>query len=315
MATSSVTSSTSAASTATTSTASTASQIAAANRTAAQKLMTSLSAGSGVDVTSLAQNLVDAERIPRENEINTKISKNDAKVSGYSAVKFMFSELQNAFSALKDRNSFNVLTANNSNTSAFNVTPGPLAAAGTHDVEVTRLARAQRTVSNGFAAATTPLNGGVAMKLNLTINASNITPTVATTQGVAAATEQTTITFKNLAANKSVTIGGLTLTATVDMTAADVAAAFESVAANATTGNATTGTFSGTLTGFSAGVRSGNDVTFTSVSANSNVTDLSFASSAPASVPTAAVVQGAAAVTEATTVTPHPRTEWLESIP
>ena len=59
-----------------------AAQLAAANKASAQKIISSLSAGSGVDVASLAQNLVDAEKAPQENAINTKIAKNDSKVSG-----------------------------------------------------------------------------------------------------------------------------------------------------------------------------------------------------------------------------------------
>ena len=38
---------------------------AAAKRASAQKIITSLSAGSGVDVAALAQGLVDAERAPQ----------------------------------------------------------------------------------------------------------------------------------------------------------------------------------------------------------------------------------------------------------
>jgi len=45
--------------------ASNAATAAATNKANAQKLITSLGAGSGVDVASLAQNLVDAERLPK----------------------------------------------------------------------------------------------------------------------------------------------------------------------------------------------------------------------------------------------------------
>ena len=88
---------------------STAASIAASNKANAQKIMTSLGAGSGIDVTTLAQDLVNAEKIPKQNEINNKISKNDARVKGYSAIMFMMTELNKAFTALKDRNSFNSL--------------------------------------------------------------------------------------------------------------------------------------------------------------------------------------------------------------
>ena len=56
------------------------SQLKASNKTNAQAIMTKLGAGSGVDVASLAQNLVDAERVPKENAINAKIAKSEAKI-------------------------------------------------------------------------------------------------------------------------------------------------------------------------------------------------------------------------------------------
>ena len=76
------TTATSSTSSSATSAASTAAQIAAANKSAAQKLLTSLGAGSGVDTASLAQNLVDAERAPQENAIKAKITKNESRISG-----------------------------------------------------------------------------------------------------------------------------------------------------------------------------------------------------------------------------------------
>ena len=77
---------TSAVSSSSTTAATTAADVAAANKANAQKIITSLNAGSGVDVASLAQNLVNAEKMPQENAINAKIAKNDSKVSGLSAV-------------------------------------------------------------------------------------------------------------------------------------------------------------------------------------------------------------------------------------
>jgi flagellar hook-associated protein 2 len=148
---------------------STAADIAAANRAAAQKLLTSLNAGSGVDVASLAQNLVDAEKTPQQNAINAKISKNEARVSGYAAISFVSSELNNAFTALKDQNSFSSLTTTNSQANAFSVTTTAAASGGTHDIEVLQLARAQRSISAGYASTSASLNGGNPMSLSLTV--------------------------------------------------------------------------------------------------------------------------------------------------
>ena len=163
MATSAVSSSTSTATT-------TAADVAAANKANAQKILTSLSAGSGVDVASLAQNLVNAEKVPQENAINAKIAKNDSKVSGLSAVMFMMSELKTAMSALKDKDNFNSLTLANTNTSAVNVVASTSAAAGDHQIVVNAISQAQRSVSGSSALATTSLNGGNSFALTLTGN-------------------------------------------------------------------------------------------------------------------------------------------------
>lgn len=147
---------------------STAADIQAANKAAAQRLLTSLSAGSGVDVASLAQNLVDAERIPKENAINAKIAKNDNKVSGLAAVKFMLDEFKTRLSELKDKSSYNSLAASNSNTSALNITASNAATAGSYSINISSLAKPQRSISStGFASATTPINGGLPFDLTL----------------------------------------------------------------------------------------------------------------------------------------------------
>jgi len=165
MATSAVSSTTS--TSGTTATTSTAAQLAAANKASAQKIISSLSAGSGVDVASLAQNLVDAEKAPQENAINAKIAKNDAKVSGMSAVMFMMSELKNALTAVKDKDSFNSLSITNSNTGAVGVVAAGSALAGQHSVSVSSLTQAQRSISSGFASSSTAINGGNSFALTL----------------------------------------------------------------------------------------------------------------------------------------------------
>ena len=161
MATTAVTSSSSTSST-------TAAQLAAANKASAQKILSSLSAGSGVDVASLAQNLVEAERTPQVNAINAKITKNENKVSGLSAVMFMMSELKTALTAVKDKDSFNTVSATSSNSTALGVTASTAANAGSHDISVTSLSSAQRSVSGNFASPNTSLNNGSSFALTVT---------------------------------------------------------------------------------------------------------------------------------------------------
>lgn len=190
MATTAISSSTATTSAATSSTAKTttttaAQDTAAANRSAAQKLISSLGAGSGVDVASLAQNLVDAERIPQENAINAKITKNESRISGYAAVSYVLSQVQTALTDLKDQNSFNSLAVDNTASSAFNATAGAKAVPADHDIDVLSLSKAQRTASNGFSSQTQSLNGGKAINFALTIGSgdSAVTSTIALADG------------------------------------------------------------------------------------------------------------------------------------
>ena len=269
---------TSAINTSSTSSASTAASIAAANKANAQKIISSLGAGSGVDVNSLAQNLVDAERAPKENSINSKISRNDARVSGYSAISFMMNELKNTFTKLKDKKNFNTVTSSISNPNAVSVSTTSLAVAGSHEVIVNRLAKAQRSVSEGFSLPTTSLNDGKAMSISFTVGSSDIvTPTVVTTQGTTSLNESSSITFKDMVAGQTVTIAGLTFTATGPVTANQVAAAFSGAAADSTPSNTSTGNFSGVLAGFSAEVSTASPtLKFTSSSLNIDVPDIIF---------------------------------------
>jgi len=272
---------------------------AAAKRASAQKIITSLSAGSGVDVAALAQALVDAERAPQENVINSKITKNEARVSGYSAVKFMLSNVKDALTALKDANSFNAPSVSNSNTSALSVTAGTAADLGSHAVAITTLASAQRNVSTGFASSSTALNSGSSFTMDVTVGSASTStaavsgltingtaidavsadPTIVTTQGAAGQTETSVITFSALGAGHKATLNGLTFTATAAMTADQVASAFGGLTSGDTDGNTTgaaLGTYSGSFTaGFTtADWSTGATVTATSTSATTAVTDI-----------------------------------------
>jgi flagellar hook-associated protein 2 len=135
---------------------------------------------------------------------------------------------------------------------------------------VLRLAKAQRTVSDGLASPTTTLNGGLAMSVSVYVGAKPTMTSVAGTGDTATGTRQTaTVSFTPLLAGQSVTVAGLTYKATSATTAAEVAAAFSGLAGNATSSTtAPKGTISGPLTDFSAGVTDGTGkLTFTSTAA------------------------------------------------
>ena len=211
-------------------------QAQAANRANAQAILSSLSAGSGVNVSNLAQSLVDAEGNPQKTLINAKITKNESKISGLSAVMFMMSELKTKLTALKDRDSFNTVNASNSNSSALTVTASPTASVGAHQIKIDSISQPQTSISTGFAAKNTSLNGGNPFSFTITqtnkggISTGTATATgtnTASISGVRFGTKPAVDDFRQF----SVTVDGKTLSVTpspAGTTLADLAADLQS---------------------------------------------------------------------------------------
>jgi flagellar hook-associated protein 2 len=136
---------------------------------ATSSIVNTLGAGSGIDVKALAQSLVDAEKTPKKERIDGKIAKTEAKITGYSAVKYALSTLKTAFGKLNDASDFSSIKPSNTQPSTFGVTASTTAEAGSYSIEVLTTALAQRTASSNFADRATALNGGTAFQLNLSI--------------------------------------------------------------------------------------------------------------------------------------------------
>ena len=94
----------------------------------------------------------------------------------------------------------------------------------------------------------------------------------------------------------TITVAGLTLTASGSISAANVADGFASLADAAAAGNdVTNGAWSGALNGFATGTAASGVVTFTSSTADTNVTDIAISgASSAAAVPTAVTTNGGA---------------------
>lgn len=258
----------------------------AAAKSAAADLVKALGSGSGVDVNSLANSLVAAEKAPRKAEIDAKVAKAEGGISGYAAVKYVLGDLQTAFTNLKNESSFNTLVPQISQPNAVSVTTSATATASNHSVSVTQLAQQQRSISAdnvaGFATPLSQVNSGAAFSLVLK-NSIDPTPTKVFNLGNGAASNST-ITFKAMNKGDTVTVNGLTLTANKSLSASEVGELFDQldtttaasvaaggVAASAINSDAlaTYGTFSGKFaTGYSSGMNNNGVVTLTSTANN-----------------------------------------------
>ena len=229
----------------------------AAAKTAAAGLISALGSGSGVDVNSLANSLVAAEKAPRKAELDAKVSKAEGGISGYAAIKYVVGDLQTAFTNLKNQSSFNTLVPQISQPAAISVTTSASAATGNHSISVTQLAQQQRSISAddepGFASPLSEVNGGVAF--SLVLKSSIVpTPTKVFSLGSGSAASTSTITFKAMSEGDTVTVNGLTLTANKSLSASDVGDMFANLESGIEADDINSdaleiyGTFSGTFT-------------------------------------------------------------------
>ena len=187
------------------------------------------------------------------------------------------------------------ITAGAQNVSGANLAAAFASKAAGASITAASAANNDFTVSGNLTGYTTGTAGGAVITFTSSTATTNVTDLTATgtnasavtfaaiTQGVDG-TEKPVITFKALNPNDFVTVNGLTFTARVNMTANEVAAAFSNIASGATAANVTLanpvaanfGKFTGTFTaGFTTGAStSTGTVTATSITPNSNVTDL-----------------------------------------
>ena len=291
--------------------------------TSTSSAITALGAGSGMDVQSLATNLVEAERAPRKAVIQKKITQSESGISGYAAVKFVLNDLKTAFSGVKDQSKFNAMTTRVSQSAAMSVTTTATASTGSHSVNVTNLAKAQRSISgsdtSGFASSTAQLNGGAAFSLILS-KGNGPTPTKVFSQGAAdvntpavTATKSTaTVNFSSMSTGDTVTVNGLTLTANKNLTSTEVGDLFAQLN---TTNTANLSTLNGTITAsgnfsgaFAAGFEpqtNGNHVLLLQSTANSAADSVSVsatrANNGTATTPTKTFSQGAVAANAVST--------------
>ena len=136
----------------------------------ANTVLTTLDVGSGLDIGKLAQDLTDAEKLPKQNSINSDIADSEASITGYAEVSFQVNLLKTAFEAINDADE--LATSNGTSSDSTKVSFSSVAgnaAAGAYDISVSQLAESQRTVSDQFASTTTSLNSGTAFDLSLAV--------------------------------------------------------------------------------------------------------------------------------------------------
>ena len=155
-------------------------------------VLLSMGNGSGIDILKLARDLTDAEQLPQQSRIETAQGKTEAAISSYAILKYNVELLKEQFNGLNDAQELATPVATSNNTSAVSVsaTLGS-ALSGSHEIDVTQLAAAQRNKSSEFSASSQSLNSGSGFDISVvsdgTTHTISIEDGLDTPSGIAAA--------------------------------------------------------------------------------------------------------------------------------
>ncbi|WP_202371165.1 flagellar filament capping protein FliD [Pseudomonas sp. MWU318] len=109
--------------------------------------------GSGLDIGAIVTALVNADKSPKQTQIDTATKANTLKISGIGSLKSALTAFQTAMTNLSSKTNpaFAGFTATSANTSVLNATADSTAVAGSYNVVVTQLATGSKVASASFA--------------------------------------------------------------------------------------------------------------------------------------------------------------------
>lgn len=123
----------------------------------ADNIISTLGAGSGIDIKNLVTQLTTVERAPKEQRLDARQEKLEAQISGYGQLRSAFDTFKGSLTALSNGDLFNARSATVPNSdviTANKIEPG--AQTGAYSIEVQEVAKAQTLAIGGTAAQTDP---------------------------------------------------------------------------------------------------------------------------------------------------------------
>jgi flagellar hook-associated protein 2 len=129
--------------------------------------LTSTGLGSGLDINSIVEQLVAAERAPTANRLTQRESKANEELSALGKFKSALATFKDSVAKLTDADTFQGRTVKVEDDKVFTATADGTSLPGNYSVEVMNLATAQRLRSIGFADATSAVGTG---NLAITVN-------------------------------------------------------------------------------------------------------------------------------------------------
>ena len=116
--------------------------------------------GSGLDINSLVEQLVAAERAPRDAQLTRRESKATLEISAVASLKGALATFQDTLDPLKSLSTFSPHAGSSSDEDILTASATTSAATGSYQIEVLALAQSQQLASTPFASASTRVGTG-----------------------------------------------------------------------------------------------------------------------------------------------------------
>lgn len=124
-------------------------------------IVSSLGAGSGIDISGLVDGLVEAERSPTDQKLDSQQQALEADISAYGTFKSSLAEFEAVIEPLSSADTYNARSVSFSDTDAL--TPTELdsgAVAGSYQLEVVSIATPQTLTSGSYTSDHDPVGEG-----------------------------------------------------------------------------------------------------------------------------------------------------------
>ncbi len=155
-----------------TTTAATTASTSSSTSTSTSGAIKSSGVGSGIDTDAIVTALVNAEKAPKQKQIDTQTLTTTTTLTAVGTVTSALETYRSAVAAMNKASTFSGLTAASSNEKAASVTVADSASNGTYSLEVTNLATASKISSGVYTDKSTAVVNATSSAQDLTISQS-----------------------------------------------------------------------------------------------------------------------------------------------
>lgn len=145
-----------------------------ASTSATAQIVSTLGAGSGINLSQLAEQLATAQYATRLDQLTTKNEKLTAQISSASNLKSLMSTLSSSIGSLI-RTGDLAVTPSIASSSVATVTKGTDTGSGSYSLEVTSLASSQKLVTPAYTSSTSTVGAGTLTLRFGTVSGSSFT--------------------------------------------------------------------------------------------------------------------------------------------